>query len=107
MRLLQAAQKSISPWYMAIEGKASAGCCRRVCVEICGTSRFRGYRRGERLRDAKYASIEFICGELQNDRSTNMELTGIHHLTAISAAIKDNHRFYTQTLGMRLVKRSV
>ena len=36
-----------------------------------------------------------------------MELTGIHHLTAVSAAIKENHRFYTQTLGMRLVKRSV
>ena len=36
-----------------------------------------------------------------------MELTGIHHLTAISAAIRDNYRFYTQTLGMRLVKRSV
>jgi glyoxalase family protein len=36
-----------------------------------------------------------------------MQLTGIHHLTAISAAIKDNYRFYTQTLGMRLVKRSV
>ena len=36
-----------------------------------------------------------------------MELTGIHHLTAISAAIKQNHHFYTQTLGMRLVKRSV
>src|SRR5690348_3730761 len=36
-----------------------------------------------------------------------MELRGIHHLTAISAAIRDNHRFYTQTLGMRLVKRSV
>ncbi len=36
-----------------------------------------------------------------------MELTGIHHLTAVSAAIKDNHRFYTRTLGMRLVKRSV
>jgi len=36
-----------------------------------------------------------------------MELTGIHHLTAISASIKENHRFYTQTLGMRLVKRSV
>ena len=32
-----------------------------------------------------------------------MDLTGIHHLTAISAAIKENHRFYTQTLGMRLV----
>ncbi len=36
-----------------------------------------------------------------------MNLTGIHHLTAISAAIKDNRRFYTQALGMRLVKRSV
>ncbi len=36
-----------------------------------------------------------------------MELTGIHHLTAISAAIGENHRFYTQTLGLRLVKRSV
>jgi glyoxalase family protein len=36
-----------------------------------------------------------------------MELTGIHHLTAVSAAIKENHRFYTRTLGMRLVKRSV
>jgi glyoxalase family protein len=36
-----------------------------------------------------------------------MELTGIHHLTAISAAIRDNRRFYTETLGMRLVKRSV
>src|SRR4051812_14405976 len=36
-----------------------------------------------------------------------MDLLGIHHLTAISARIRDNHRFYTQTLGMRLVKRSV
>jgi glyoxalase family protein len=36
-----------------------------------------------------------------------MELTGIHHLTAISAAIRENHRFYTETMGMRLVKRSV
>ncbi|HEY4217166.1 MAG TPA: ring-cleaving dioxygenase [Gemmatimonadaceae bacterium] len=36
-----------------------------------------------------------------------MELLGIHHLTAVSAKIRDNHRFYTQTMGMRLVKRSV
>lgn len=36
-----------------------------------------------------------------------MELGGIHHLTAVSAQIRDNFRFYTQTLGMRLVKRSV
>ena len=36
-----------------------------------------------------------------------MELGGIHHLTAISASIRENLRFYTGTLGMRLVKRSV
>jgi glyoxalase family protein len=36
-----------------------------------------------------------------------MELTGIHHLTAVSAKIRDNHHFYTGTVGMRLVKRSV
>ena len=36
-----------------------------------------------------------------------MDLTGIHHLTAVSADIRGNYRFYTGTLGMRLVKRSV
>lgn len=36
-----------------------------------------------------------------------MQLEGIHHLTAISAKIRENHRFYTRVLGMRLVKRSV
>ena len=36
-----------------------------------------------------------------------MQLTGIHHLTAVSADIRENYRFYTQVLGMRLVKRSV
>lgn len=36
-----------------------------------------------------------------------MTLKGIHHLTAISARIRENHYFYTQVLGMRLVKRSV
>lgn len=36
-----------------------------------------------------------------------MELGGIHHLTAISAQIRENYRFYTQVMGMRLVKRSV
>ncbi len=36
-----------------------------------------------------------------------MHLTGIHHLTAVSASIRENYRFYTRTMGMRLVKRSV
>jgi catechol 2,3-dioxygenase-like lactoylglutathione lyase family enzyme len=36
-----------------------------------------------------------------------MELTGIHHLTAVTANASGNHDFYTQTLGMRLVKKTV
>jgi len=36
-----------------------------------------------------------------------MDLTGIHHLTAITAQARENKRFYTETLGMRLVKKTV
>lgn len=36
-----------------------------------------------------------------------MQLHGIHHLTAVSSSIRENLRFYTGELGMRLVKRSV
>ena len=36
-----------------------------------------------------------------------MDLIGIHHLTAVSADIRGNRNFYTDVLGMRLVKRSV
>ena len=36
-----------------------------------------------------------------------MELKGIHHVTAVSGDISANYRFYTQSMGMRLVKRSV
>ena len=36
-----------------------------------------------------------------------MQLTGFHHLTAITADAPANHRFYTQVLGLRLVKKTV
>ena len=36
-----------------------------------------------------------------------MQLTGIHHLTAISAQPRENLAFYTGLLGMRLVKKTV
>ncbi|PTM92839.1 ring-cleaving dioxygenase [Mycoplana dimorpha] len=36
-----------------------------------------------------------------------MQLTGIHHLTAITAQAAENLRFYTHTLGLRLVKKTV
>ena len=36
-----------------------------------------------------------------------LQLTGFHHLTAVSADIRENKRFFTEDLGLRLVKRSV
>lgn len=36
-----------------------------------------------------------------------MQLGGIHHLTAITADVRENYRFFTRVLGLRLVKRSV
>jgi glyoxalase family protein len=36
-----------------------------------------------------------------------MQLTGFHHLTAVTADAARNHAFYTQTLGLRLVKKTV
>lgn len=37
----------------------------------------------------------------------SLELTGIHHLSAVTAKAKQNLGFYTGTLGMRLVKKTV
>jgi glyoxalase family protein len=36
-----------------------------------------------------------------------MQLHGIHHLTAITSDAKANHHFYTQVMGLRLVKKTV
>lgn len=36
-----------------------------------------------------------------------MQLNGLHHVTAVSAEIANNVNFYTQVLGLRLVKKSV
>ncbi|MFN2177178.1 MAG: VOC family protein [Anaerolineales bacterium] len=36
-----------------------------------------------------------------------MQLTGIHHVTAVTARVSDNLEFYTNDLGLRLVKKSV
>lgn len=35
------------------------------------------------------------------------QLTGIHHLTAVTAHAAQNRAFYTETLGLRLVKKTV
>jgi glyoxalase family protein len=36
-----------------------------------------------------------------------MELGGLHHLTAVTTSAADNVAFYTDVLGMRLVKKTV
>lgn len=36
-----------------------------------------------------------------------MQLTGFHHLTAVTADAARNHAFYTKMLGLRLVKKTV
>ncbi|HEX8463637.1 MAG TPA: ring-cleaving dioxygenase [Abditibacterium sp.] len=36
-----------------------------------------------------------------------MQLSGIHHVTAVCADARENARFYTLVMGMRLVKRTV
>jgi glyoxalase family protein len=36
-----------------------------------------------------------------------MQLTGLHHITAITARAPHNVDFYTQVLGLRLVKKTV
>src|ERR1700733_9577164 len=36
-----------------------------------------------------------------------LQLTGIHHLTAVTARAAENVAFYTRTLGLRLVKKTV
>ncbi|HEY1108585.1 MAG TPA: VOC family protein, partial [Opitutaceae bacterium] len=38
---------------------------------------------------------------------SNLQLTGFHHLTAVTADAPRNHAFYTRTLGLRLVKKTV
>ncbi|WP_127753912.1 ring-cleaving dioxygenase [Devosia sp. 1566] len=37
----------------------------------------------------------------------DLQLGGIHHLTAVTAQAAKNLQFYTQTLGMRLIKKTV
>jgi glyoxalase family protein len=36
-----------------------------------------------------------------------MQLNGFHHLTAVTANAPRNHQFYTQQLGLRMVKKTV
>src|SRR5664279_1259992 len=57
--------------------------------------------------DASHRSGNPAAAATRFDKDMSMQLTGIHHLTAISARPRDNLAFYTGLLGMRLVKKTV
>ena len=40
-------------------------------------------------------------------QTTGLQLTGFHHLTAVTGDARGNRAFYADTLGMRLVKKTV
>lgn len=42
-----------------------------------------------------------------HETGKKLQLSGIHHLTAVTGTIRSNRAFYTDTLGMRLVKKTV
>jgi catechol-2,3-dioxygenase len=40
-------------------------------------------------------------------KNMNQQITGLHHVTAVTGDAAANLTFYTQVLGLRLVKKTV
>ena len=59
------------------------------------------------IRQIAQMLLPIFDGQLAGKDPDAMQLTGIHHLTAISAKPRENLAFYTGLLGMRLVKKTV
>jgi len=57
-------------------------------------------------RRPKPAALPFQRRRDDAREDHEMQLTGIHHLTAISAKPRENLAFYTGLLGMRLVMKT-
>ena len=51
------------------------------------------------------SSAPDICSIKLN--SMNTQITGLHHITAIAGNARRNYDFYTQVLGLRMVKKTV
>src|SRR6266403_830313 len=76
--------------------QAAKGCRWRV---------FQPYPTSSPRRPKPAAAV--FNGDAMTREGHAMQLTGIHHLTAISAKPRENLAFYTGLLGMRLVKKTV
>src|SRR5580700_4784843 len=62
---------------------------------------------GEIKRPRPTACKPVKSRQLPRMQDEGLALTGFHHLTAVTAKASENHAFYTQVLGMRLVKKTV
>ncbi len=60
-------------------------------------------------RRTRFAAAGTACDghDGAQQKGSTMQLHGTHHVTAITADAPANHRFYTATMGMRLVKKTV
>src|SRR6185312_7186470 len=56
---------------------------------------------------AEFLDDEPSKAAVPRPEATKMQLSGVHHLTAVSADAPGNVRFYTKVLGLRLVKKTV
>jgi glyoxalase family protein len=77
---------------------------RRSAAEhhISRAARCQCFREFSHARASRAAVAYHHGGEV-----TSMQLRGFHHLTAITGDIANNRKFFTDTLGMRLVKKTV
>src|SRR5262245_12204887 len=93
---------------------SSAG-SKSVCRRRCNQQRSEGERivGSERTSGrCNHALPHLDSGQSKPRRGAriaglSMQLTGIHHLTAVSADAPGNRAFYEGGLGMRLVKKTV
>src|SRR5256714_1904382 len=77
----------------------------RTTINLCCSDRtWTGFRSPDEARTSDLVSS---IGDAHVAQETPLQLTGIHHLTAVSADAPGNKAFYTGTLGMRLVKKTV
>src|SRR5206468_8136719 len=68
--------------------------------DLPAPSRRRGLQLGRTLRCPRCIAV----GRTPEDA---MELTGLHHVTAVTGRAPENLAFYTGLLGLRLVKKTV
>src|SRR5437763_1470888 len=78
----------------------------RPCAHPPSPSLWRAGAQGHKSNLSPPATSPTCSGELVA-QGGSMQLTGFHHLTAVTADAARNFDFYTRILGLRLVKKTV